>query len=110
MRHTPLIAAALALALSACTKAEQAKTETEVKEAAGNVVEAGKEVAASPVAQKAGDSLKEAAKDTGTVLKEAAKGAASGAKEGMAKTKDELHEPGSTTTTTTTTTVETKKN
>ncbi len=110
MRHLIVpLAAGLALTLSACTKAEQAKTEDNVQEAAANVVEAGKEVADSPVVEKAGDSLKEAAKDTGVVLKDAAKGAVSGAKEGMAKVDDDRHD-GSTTTTTTTTTVETKKN
>ena len=102
------LAAGLALTLSACTKAEQAKTEDNVHEAASNLVQAGKEVADSPVVEKAGDSLKEAAKDTGTVLKNAAKGAVSGAKEGMAKVDHDRHD--GSTTTTTTTTVETKKN
>ncbi len=111
MRHLIVpLAAGLALTLSACTKAEQAKTEDNVQEAAANVVEAGKEVADSPVVEKAGDSLKEAAKDTGVVLKDAAKGAVSGAKEGMAKVDDDRHDGHSSTTTTTTTTVETKKN
>jgi hypothetical protein len=103
--------AALALALGACTQAEEAKTKADVHDAASNVVEAGHKVAASPVTQKAGEDLKEAAHDTGTVLKDAAKGAVSGAKEGIAKTKGDHDEAGSTTTTTTTTrTVETKKN
>jgi hypothetical protein len=109
MRHLILtLAAGLALTLGACTKAEQAKTEDSVQEATSNVVEAGKEIADSPVVEKAGDSLKEAAKDTGTVLKDAAKGAVSGAKEGMAKVDDDGPNHDSTTTTTTTT-VETKK-
>jgi hypothetical protein len=109
MRHLVLtLAAGLALTLCACSKTEQAKTEDNVHEATSNVVQAGKEVAASPVVEKAGASLKEAAHDTGTVLKDAAKGAVSGAKEGMAKVDDNRH-PDDTTTTTTTTTVETKK-
>jgi hypothetical protein len=110
MRHLILpLAAGLALTLGACTKAEQVKTEDKVQEATANVVEAGKDVADSPMVEKAGDSLKEAAHDTGTVLKDAAKGAVSGAKEGMAKVDDDRHPDGSTTTTTTTTVVETKK-
>ena len=89
MRHLILpLAAGLALTLSACTKADQAKTEDNVHEATANVVQAGKEVADSPVVEKAGDSLKEAAHDTGTVLKGAASGAVSGAKEGAAEAKD----------------------
>ncbi|TAJ68952.1 MAG: hypothetical protein EPO51_25860 [Phenylobacterium sp.] len=94
-----LIVASLAsagLMLAACTKAEQAKTDQNVDQAASDVSrsaaevgdkvsEAAKDVANSPAVEKAGDSLKEAAKDTGTILKEAGKGAVSGAKEGMAK-------------------------
>lgn len=110
MRHLILtLAAGVAVTLGACSKAEQAKTEDNVQEAAASVVEAGREVADSPVVEKAGESLKEAAQDTGTVLKDAAKGAVSGAKEGMAKVDDDRH-PDDSTTTTTTTTVETKRN
>ncbi|WP_293678705.1 hypothetical protein [uncultured Phenylobacterium sp.] len=111
MRHLifTLAAAGAALTLGACTKAEQARTEDNVQKATADVVAAGKEVADSPVVEKAGESLKEAAQDTGTVLKDAAKGAVSGAKQGMAKVDDNRHSDGSTTTTTTTT-VETKKN
>ena len=104
----------LAISLGACTKAEQAKTDDNIHDAAANVAEAGHEVANSPAVEKAGENLKEAAHDTGTVIKNAAKGAVSGAKEGMAKAegdqvKHDTDEHG-TTTTTTTTTVETKKN
>ena len=109
MRLTILAVAGLALALSACSKADQAKTEAKVDAAAANVVDAGHEVAASPVAQKAGESLKDAAHDTGVVLKDAAKGAVSGAREGLAKTKSDRPDDGSTTKTTTVTTVETTK-
>ena len=111
MRLTIVTVAALALALTACSKAEQQQTEVKMDAAASNVVEAGREVAASPAAQKAGETLKDAAHDTGVVLKDTAKGAVSGAKEGIAKAKGEHADGGSTTrTTTTTTTVETKKN
>ena len=92
MRHLiPLAAAGLALALSACSPAEQAKTDADVHAAASDVAQASKQVADSPVVQKAGDSLKEAAHDTGTVIKETAKGAVSGAKEGYAETKGDRH-------------------
>lgn len=109
MRLTILAIAGCTLALSACSKADQAKTEAKVDAAASNVVEAGHEVAASPVAQKAGETLKEAAHDTGVVLKDTAKGAVRGAKEGIAKAKGEHPGDGSTTRTTTVTTVETTK-
>ena len=109
MRLTILAVAGLALALGACSKADQAKTEAKVDAAAANVVDAGHEVAASPVAQKAGQSLKDAAHDTGVVLKDAAKGAVSGAREGLAKTKGDHPDDGSSTKTTTVTTVETTK-
>jgi hypothetical protein len=109
--------AGLAVSLGACTKAEQAKTNDNIHDAASDVAQAGHEVANSPAVEKAGENLKEAAHDTGTVLKDAAKGAVSGAKEGMAKAEgdqvkkgDGVENGGHTTTTTTTTTVETKKN
>jgi hypothetical protein len=114
--------ASAGLMLAACTKAEQAKTDQNVDQAATDVSrsaaevgdkvsDAAKDVADSPAVEKAGDSLKEAARDTGTILKEAGKGAVSGAREGVAKAegKDAAHDDHSTTTTTTTT-VETKKN
>ncbi|WP_293900658.1 cell surface protein [Phenylobacterium sp.] len=109
MRHIALLTAAgLALALSACSKADQAKTDADVHAAASDVAQAGHEVATSPVVQKAGESLKDAAHDTGTVLKETAKGAVSGAKAGYAEAKGDHPSDDSTTTTTTTTTVEKK--
>lgn len=91
-----IAAASAALSLAACTKAEQAKTDQNVDQAASDVSrsaaevgdkvsDAAHDVAQSPAVEKAGDSLKEAAHDTGTILKEAGKGAVSGAKEGMAK-------------------------
>lgn len=124
MNKLTLIAiAGAALSLAACTKAEQARTDQNVdaaaadvsasaKEVGGKVADAAKDVADSPAVERAGDSLKEAAKDTGTVLKEVGKGAVSGAREGMAKAegRDTGHDDHQTTTTTTTTTVETKKN
>ena len=101
-----VVAASAALTLSACTKAEQARTDDKVdaaaadvsssaKEAGGKVADAAHEVANSPAVERAGESLKEAAKDTGTVLKEAGKGAVSGAREGIAKAegKDADHDP-----------------
>lgn len=91
-----VIAASAAISLSACTKAEQARTDDNVdaaaadvsasaKEVGGKVADAAHDVANSPAVERAGDSLKEAAKDTGTVLKEAGKGAVSGAHDGIAK-------------------------
>jgi hypothetical protein len=110
-KFTTVLVAGLAVVLCACSKAEQAKTEDSVQDAAADVAQAGREVANSPAVEKAGENLKEAAHDTGTVLKNAAAGAVSGAKEGMAKAEGDAHKDGEhTTTTTTTTTVETKKN
>ena len=103
----------LAVSLGACTKAEQAKTNDNIHDAAADVAQAGKEVANSPAVDRAGENLKEAAHDTGTVIKDAAKGAVSGAKEGMARAEgDQVKDANDhgTTTTTTTTIVETKKN
>lgn len=101
-----IAASAAAMTLSACTKAEQARTEDNVdaaaadvsasaKEVGGKVADAAQDVANSPVVERAGDSLKEAAKDTGTVIKETGKGAVSGAREGIAKAegKDAEHDP-----------------
>ena len=99
-----------ALAMAACTPAEQAKTNAEVRDAASDVAQASKKIADSPAVDKAGDALKEAARDTGTVLEDATRGAVRGAKEGMAKARNERREDGASTTTTTTTTVETRKN
>ena len=84
MRHLALALAA-ALSLAACTKAEQARTNAEVRDAASDVAQASRKIADSPAVEKAGDALKEAAHDAGTVLEDATRGAVSGAKEGMAK-------------------------
>lgn len=104
MRKLILVAVAgAALTLAGCSKSEQAEADRNVDEAAsdvsrsaaevgGKVADAAQDVADSPAVEKAGESLKEAARDTGTVLKEAGKGAVSGARDGIAQAEGKDHE------------------
>ncbi|HEX7885881.1 MAG TPA: cell surface protein [Phenylobacterium sp.] len=91
-----VVTAALALALSACSRAEQRDTAGDVKAAAQEVGDKAKEAANSPEVKKMGAELKDAAGDAGKVIKETAKGAAEGAREGAAKveaeSKDAAHD------------------
>lgn len=90
MQKSIMVAAAsLALALSACSKAEQQDTAGDVKAAAQDVGDKAKEAANSPEVKEIGAELKEAAGDAGKVIKETAKGAAQGAREGAAKVEAE---------------------
>ena len=75
----------LSLALAACSKAEQQKTDADVNDAAAKVKSDVQEAAHSPEAKKLGSEIKQAAGDAVQVTKEAAKGAAQGAREGAAK-------------------------
>jgi len=86
MRRLALLAAT-ALALCACTPAEQQESARDVRDAAHDVGAKTREVADSPAVQRAGAEVKEAAGDVGQVLRETAKGAAAGAREGIAKAK-----------------------
>ena len=70
------------IALAGCTKADQAKTDADIKAAADTVADKAKEAAGSPEVKQVGSEIKEAAGDVGTVVKETAKGAVQGAKEG----------------------------
>ena len=87
MRLMILAAAGAALALTACSKAEQQQTGADIKDAAHEVGDKAKEAANSPEVKKAGAEIKEAAKDTAQVAGGALKGAAEGAKEGAAEAK-----------------------
>jgi len=84
MLKTMMLAAGLALALTACSKAERQDTANDVQAAADRVSEEAKQAASSPEVKKVGSEIKEAAGDAGTVVKETAQGAAQGAKEGAA--------------------------
>jgi hypothetical protein len=97
MHKTIIVAAAgMALALSACSKAERQDTTADVQAAADKVGDEAKDAANSPELKKMGAEIKDAAGDAGKVLKETAKGAAQGAREGAAKveaeSKDETHD------------------
>jgi hypothetical protein len=96
MIRTLMIAAAAALALAACTKAERQEAGNDVEAAADKVVAETKEAVTSPEVKEVGAEIKEAAGDAGKVIKETAKGAAEGAREGAAKveaeSKDAAHD------------------
>jgi len=90
MTRTIVIAcAAVALSLSACTKAERQDVAADANAAADKVAAEAKDAANSPELKKMGSEIKEAAGDAGQVIKETAKGAAEGAREGAAKVEGE---------------------
>jgi hypothetical protein len=89
MIRTLMIAAAAALSLTACSKAERQDTASDVNAAADKVAAEAKDAANSPEVKKVGAEIKDAAGDAGKVIKEAAKGAAEGAREGAAKVEAE---------------------
>ena len=84
-----VVLAGAALALGACSKAEQQDTTHDVKAAANEVSARAKEAASSPEVKQVGSEIKQAAGQAGTVIKETAKGAAQGAREGAAKVEAE---------------------
>lgn len=90
MRKTIIVAAAsVALALSACSKAERQDAVADVEAAADKVGAEAKDAVNSPELKEVGAEIKEAAGDAGQVIKETAKGAAEGAREGAAKVEAE---------------------
>jgi hypothetical protein len=96
MMRTVMIAAAAALALAACTKAERQDTAQDVQSAADKVAAEAKDAANSPEVKEVGSEIKDAAGDAGKVIKETAKGAVEGAREGAARveaeSKDATHD------------------
>lgn len=82
----------LALAVGACSKAEQQDTAGDVQAAADRVGQEAKDAANSPEVKKAGAELKDAAGDAIDVTKSALKGAAEGAREGVAKVESGANE------------------
>ena len=107
MRITTLTALMGAiLALSACTKTEQAKTGDDVKAAAANVADKTHEAITSPEVKEVGDELKEAGGNAVTI----AKGAVAGAKDAASDIKaGKAGDKADTTTTTVTTTTKVEK-
>lgn len=93
MIRTMMIAAAAALALSGCTKAERQDTAADVNAAADKVAAEAKDAVNSPEVKEVGSEIKDAAGDAGKVLKETARGAVEGAKEGAAKVEAESKDP-----------------
>jgi hypothetical protein len=92
MMRTVMIAAAAALALVACSKAERQDTAQDVEAAADKVAAEAKDAANSPEVKEVGSEIKDAASDAGKVIKETAKGAAEGAREGAAKVEAATHD------------------
>jgi sorbitol-specific phosphotransferase system component IIA len=77
--------AGFAIALTACSKAEQRDTTHDVQAAADKVGDSAKQAAQSPEVKKVGAEIKDAANDVGHVLAKSAKGAAEGARQGAAE-------------------------
>lgn len=92
MIRTLMIAAAAAVALSACSEAERRDTGNDVEAAADKIAAETKDAVSSPELKEVGAEIKDAAGDAGKVLKETAKGAVEGAKEGAAKVEAESKE------------------
>jgi PBP1b-binding outer membrane lipoprotein LpoB len=96
MMRIVMIAAAAALSLAGCSKAERQDTAQDVQAAADKVAAEAKDAANSPEVKEVGAEIKDAASDAGKVIKETAKGAAEGAREGAAKaeaeSKDAAHD------------------
>ncbi|WP_421934171.1 hypothetical protein [Phenylobacterium sp.] len=97
MRHAIVISLAVAgLALTACSKSEQAQTGEHAKAAAAKIGEATKEVATSPEMKDLGTDVKEGAVEAGAVAKDALTTAGAELKAGAAKAGDKAQDAAAT--------------